>query len=186
MPSVFFTDRQFRPGDLIRTRDYCEINRQAIEGLPPEHKEAEDLLEGVRREVRGEMPRWASKEIGGDLPQRLCSITIIPWPGFESKGRMLPRGRGAGFIRERAPDPVHEAVYCYYVTPKRDAKRVMTDELWVDELVQRWDEVKGTDEAIGIARSYWRGEIAESRRGRTQSTVFLIEGGVMVDSECLG
>jgi hypothetical protein len=185
VPNVFFTDRPFRPGDLIHTRDYCEINRQALEALPPEHQEVEDLLEGVRREVIRELPRWAAKGLGDELPQRTCSITIIPWPRFIKKqGQLLPRGRGAGFVRERAKDPVRGATYCYYVTPKRDAKRVMTDERWVDGLVQDWDEVQGTDKAVEFAHRYWTGSVMPG--SYLDQTTFLVEGSVMIDAECLG
>lgn len=183
MPNIFFTDRPYKPGDMIQTKDYCESNRQALESLPPEHMEVENFLEEMRKDVVEELSLLALREAQGDLPRpnRMCSITLVPWPGFT---KQIARGRGAAFVRERPPDPFSEARYCYYVTPKRDAKRVMTDERWVDDLVRRWDEVQETYQADEIARSYWMGRLRPNIY-RPQLT-FLVEGNVMVDAECLG
>jgi hypothetical protein len=165
MATVFFTNRRFPVGETFDTRDFCDDNREALRSFPPEYQEVEDFLEEVRQEIQA---------TGIDLPQRLCSIMVIPWPEQYEEKR-------PGARRPDMPDPLGETDYCYYVIPKRGTKRFMVDDRWVQGLIQNWPRISGSSKAYRMARAYWDGQMQTfSERGMS----FLFEGHVFIHSIC--
>jgi hypothetical protein len=177
MATVFFTNRRFPVGEIFDTRDFCEENRKALQSFPPEYQEVEDFLEEVRQEIQ---------ETGIDLPQRLCSILVIPWPDVVRvvPGEWKPGQKSLRFSpkeTEEMPDPVGEEGFCYYVIPKRETKRFMVDDRWVQGLIESWPEIAGSSKAYEMARAYWDGQMQTfSERGMS----FLFEGPVLIHSVC--
>jgi 2-phospho-L-lactate transferase/gluconeogenesis factor (CofD/UPF0052 family) len=172
-----WSDQEFRVGDILDTKQFCRENRAFVESLSPEYAQIEALLSEARetvieertREVahtRGVTQRTSMKFMEREFPDRLCSILAVPWPMYGS--------------RERSVDLMAKGRYCYYVMPKRDSKRLVTSESWVDELFERWHEIRGTKEAEELAKSYWRGNVP---RGYGMQAM-VIEGQVLIEAEC--
>jgi hypothetical protein len=180
MPNVFYTDRRFRQGDLVDTRRFCEENQSAVEALGQDHLEVEQLLAEAR--ILAEEERRTERDpFFHGLPDRMCSIVVVPWPTYAPARKVYATMYAP---RELMVDPPGEGRYCWYVTPKRDALRTMTDERWVDALVERWSEIRQAEEAWRMATSYWRGEPFPETLEIPSFMSFLVEGLVMVDGEC--
>lgn len=170
MPAVFYTNRKFPTGQTFDTRDYCETNQRNLLDYPEAVIEVEEYLEMFRLE--------AQKQIGIELPSRLCSILVFPSP---MRYEMNPRKTLRAQPTDLAPDPAGEGRYCYYVIPKAKTKRLMVDERWVYELIANWEAIAGTGEAHAMAWEYWNGQMFRIGEG-TMS--FLYEGPVFVESIC--
>lgn len=178
MPLVFYTNREIPTGQVIDTHGFCEENRIQLESLPPEHSEVENLLETMRRVAIPIMRE--SRPLG--LPQRICSITAIPWPESEENPEDF-----AGFMKRETlkpmpdPPPLEDYDFCYYVTIRKRTRTAFVDERWVKELVARWGELKGTQESRMMAMEYWTGGIMAVT---LVPYIILLEGPVMVHSIC--
>lgn len=163
MPTVFHTQAELPLGEIFDTRDFCDANRGALLTSSRDRREAETFLEEVR------------KESYPQAPERVCSILTIPWARYQ--GEFLPRGKGAAFQRERLAVPKLPGLRCYFVTPLPGFKALTSSEEWVDELVDRWREIRGTFEKWEIANAYWDGMVRDG-------VSILIEGPVRIDEEC--
>lgn len=170
MPVVWYTQRPFREGEIIDTREFCDANREALDEHPPEEAEVERFLDEVRLDLNPELPR------------RMCSILVTPWPERETVSQFKDEsGRILTSKSREAADPPGVGPHCYYVIPKMDTKRLMVDERWVRMLVDRWADIAGSEEAMDMAISYWRSEMF---RYDSLGVEYLLEGKVLVQSIC--
>lgn len=185
MATIFYTNRQFRVGEVFDTRDLFEENLEAAMAFQPDVLAVEEFLEEVRQEVASieepATPGHVAKK--RDLPRRLWSILVVPWPEMTQVERVLyERGaQGKRTLYVEMPDAPGNEPYCYYVLPKQNTKRAMTDDRWVQELVDRWDEIQGSPMAWEMAEQYWRG-VPFNFQGMYMT--YLLEGPVLVQSVC--
>lgn len=175
MPYVLWTDEHFRRDDIFDTRIFCEPNRRAVEAAGPDQAEVEVFLETVRVVMNDELRREYEEQVKTvseaqsipyrELPERMCAISAVPWP------------------KDMGYNPVDGARYCFHVRPKgqEDATWAIVAEDWVDLLVERWPEIKGTDEAFQLAENYWLGTPRFYGPG---SSNLLIQGKVVIEGEC--
>lgn len=170
MPVVLYTQREFPEGQTFNTLDYCEENQRDLEHFRPEVAQVERFLEEIRLEAQGEAE--------SELPNRLCSILVVPSP---ERYETDPRKTKTREIEDMAPDPSGTGRFCYYVIPKANTKRLMVDERWVHELVENWSELSGTPDAYVMAMHYWAGHLWRFGEG---VVAFLFEGPVFVQSLC--
>jgi hypothetical protein len=162
MPVILYTNERFDVGSVFDTRDYCDLNRRALEEATPEEREVEEFLEEVRRE-----------HFHG-APDRVCAVVGMLLPSKESNVR---HERGWGTTEMPAPEPMGTGAHCYHIQPARGAEHILADEGLVGRLVQDWHELKGRFEKWKLAQAYWSGNVV---RGYSM----LIRGPVNVKSEC--
>lgn len=162
MPVILYTNHRFDLGSVFDTRDYCDLNRRALEEATEEEREVEDLLEQVRLEQFQ------------DAPDRICAIVGMILPSKESYVR---HERGWGTTAMPAPEPMGVGTYCYHVQPAPGAEHRMADETFVGRLVESWSELRDPVAKWKLAQDYWNGNVL---RGYSM----LIRGPVRVQSEC--
>jgi hypothetical protein len=162
MPVILYTNEQFAVGSVFDTRDYCDLNRQALEAATAAERAVEEFLEEVRREHYQ------------DAPDRVCAVVGMLIPSRES---LVRHDRGWGTTDMPAPEPTGVGAYCYHIQEAPGADHLMADESFVGMLVQRWPELRKRFEKWKLAQAYWNGEV---RRGYSM----LIRGPVKVQSEC--
>lgn len=162
MPVILYTNERFEVGSMFDTRDYCDLNRRALEEATDEEREVEAFLEEVR------------KEHFHGAPDRVCAVVGMLLPSKEPNVR---HDRGWGTTEMPAPEPMGSGTYCYHIQAVRGAERMLADESLVGRLVQGWPEIKNGFEKWRLAQAYWKGDVA---RGYSM----LIRGPVKVEAEC--
>lgn len=162
MPVILYTNERFDVGAVFDTRDYCDLNRRALEEATAEEREVEEFLEEVRRE---HYPA---------APDRVCAIvgTLLP-----SKQSGVRHERGWGTTEIPAPEPTGMGAYCYHIQAGASADYMLADEAFVGRLVQRWPLLRDRFDKWRLAQAYWNGDVL---RGYSM----LIRGQVKVEAAC--
>lgn len=162
MPVILYTNERFDVGSVFDTRDYCDLNRRALEDASDEEREVEEFLEAVRQEhFQG-------------APDRVCAIVGILVPSTESR---LRRREGDAPVGSPVPEPAGIGAHCYHIREAPGATHLIADEAFVGKLVDHWSEVRGRFDKYRIAQSYWSGEVLSGYS-------ILIRGPVLVEAEC--
>lgn len=162
MPVILYTNERFDIGSVFDTRDYCDLNRRALEDASDEEREVEEFLEAVRQEHFQ------------DAPDRVCAIVGMLVPSTESR---LRRREGGGPTGSPVPEPAGIGAHCYHIREAPGATHLVADESYVGRLVEHWPEIKGGFSKWKLAQAYWNGDVLKEYS-------LLIRGPVRVEAEC--